>query len=335
MMQKYILLLLTELAKYISDVSVTTLVSVPPSLAAPTILYVSAGNTVAYIYYTHGTDTVTNYKYTTDGGTTFTLLTPASISNPLYIHGLTNGLTYAIQLEGYTDELSSSISNSLSVTPGEIHNYDDPLLYMSSYYTNLQNNEVPVFNVNFTSTFIAAVHGSVLSANDNNHSFNFIGGYILCNNQYNFTGNFALSVSVYPRNQAGMNTILANKSSNGGSGFAFGWNGTDNSLFLETTDNSSNTFISKSVSNVINLNTWQFVTVGFIQSENISLFYVNDLPVAVNSITTATNVNVNTSSFSVGAYLDGAHPMNGMIDRLGAWTVLCSAAMAQAIYNIW
>lgn len=74
-------------------------VTIPPRAVEITSYSVSSGQTSLVIangtQYV-GNSPITNYKYSLDGGTTWTTRTPASIGMPLTITGLNNGTTYSV-----------------------------------------------------------------------------------------------------------------------------------------------------------------------------------------------------------------------------------------------
>src|SRR6185295_9659219 len=68
---------------------------------APTITGITPGNgqlSVAFTAGGNGGSALTNYKYSTNGGSTFTTRSPASTASPLVITGLTNGTAYPVQI---------------------------------------------------------------------------------------------------------------------------------------------------------------------------------------------------------------------------------------------
>ncbi|MEY4131011.1 MAG: hypothetical protein RLZZ31_1135 [Actinomycetota bacterium] len=72
----------------------------PP--AAPTITGITQTATSLSVGFTapssNGGSTVTNYEYTTDGGTTWVAVSPASTSSPLSISGLAAGTSYSVAI---------------------------------------------------------------------------------------------------------------------------------------------------------------------------------------------------------------------------------------------
>ncbi len=96
---------------------------------APTSLSASAGNGEATISFTAPTDlstftqtgeednTITNYEYTLDNGTTWVALSPSDATSPVTISGLTNGTTYSVKLRAVNGVGAGLESTAVSVTP--------------------------------------------------------------------------------------------------------------------------------------------------------------------------------------------------------------------------
>lgn len=90
----------------------------PPD--APTSLVATPGNAQVSIAFTQGSDggsAITNYKYSTNNGTTFTAFSPADTASPVVITGLTNGTTYQIKLQAVNLAGVSPASDAISATP--------------------------------------------------------------------------------------------------------------------------------------------------------------------------------------------------------------------------
>jgi gliding motility-associated-like protein len=88
--------------------------------SAPTITSISTGNGSATINFTaptsDGGTPITNYEYTTDGGTTWTAFSPATTSSPVTITGLVNGTNYPFQLRALNVIGPGPASNTISKT---------------------------------------------------------------------------------------------------------------------------------------------------------------------------------------------------------------------------
>jgi DNA-binding beta-propeller fold protein YncE len=98
-------------------------VSFATAPAAPTSLVALRGYGSAEISFTAGSDggsAITNYKYSTDNGATWTAFSPAVTSSPVTIGGLTNGTTYNIKLRAVNSVGDGSVSDAVSVTPAVV-----------------------------------------------------------------------------------------------------------------------------------------------------------------------------------------------------------------------
>ena len=88
--------------------------------AAPTITGITPGNTSLSVAFTAGADggsAITNYKYSTDNGSTFTPVSPAATTSPILISGLTNGTTYQVQILAVNAVGDGAASSTVSGTP--------------------------------------------------------------------------------------------------------------------------------------------------------------------------------------------------------------------------
>jgi predicted RNA-binding protein with TRAM domain len=100
-----------------NDVSAT-----PATTAgAATITTITAGTQSLSVEFTaptsNGGTTITNYKYSTDGGTTFTAFSPTQTTSPLTVSGLTGGTTYSVQIKAVNAAGDGTASNTLTGTP--------------------------------------------------------------------------------------------------------------------------------------------------------------------------------------------------------------------------
>jgi len=89
--------------------------------SAPTITGITPGNgqlSVAFTAGATGGSAITNYKYSTNGGTSFTAVSPASTTSPIVITGLTNGTTYQVQIKAVNAIGDGAATASSSGTPG-------------------------------------------------------------------------------------------------------------------------------------------------------------------------------------------------------------------------
>ena len=83
---------------------------------APTVSSVSAGNTEASVAISpFGTET--NFEYSIDGGSNWVTRSPAAVTTPWVITGLTNGQSYSFTFRSSFRNLRSSATSASSVTP--------------------------------------------------------------------------------------------------------------------------------------------------------------------------------------------------------------------------
>jgi hypothetical protein len=92
-----------------------------PGPEAPTIDFITAGNTVLAVGFTKpesgGSPPIIGYEYSIDGGATWSLFGDADTSSPFILSGLTNGVSYPITLRSVSSIKPGASSNSLSGTP--------------------------------------------------------------------------------------------------------------------------------------------------------------------------------------------------------------------------
>lgn len=69
-----------------------------------------------------GLPLITNYQFSIDGGSSWSSVSPESITSPIYITGLVNGQTYYVKIRGSTDQIPSSLTQVTAVqaTPSNI-----------------------------------------------------------------------------------------------------------------------------------------------------------------------------------------------------------------------
>lgn len=88
--------------------------------AAPTINSITAGNTqlsVAFTAGNNGGSTITNYKYSTNGGSSFTACSPSQTTSPILITGLTNGTSYDVKILAVNIAGDGTASATTTATP--------------------------------------------------------------------------------------------------------------------------------------------------------------------------------------------------------------------------
>lgn len=88
--------------------------------AAPTINSITPGNTqlsVAFTAGNNGGSTITNYKYSTNGGSSFTACSPSQTTSPIVITGLTNGTSYDVKILAVNIAGDGTASATTTATP--------------------------------------------------------------------------------------------------------------------------------------------------------------------------------------------------------------------------
>jgi len=101
--------------------SSTTAATPRTTAGAPTALSVTPGNLQLTASFTApastGGSAITNYEYSTNGGTSFTAVSPASTSTSIVITSLLNGTSYNVQVRAVNAAGSGTATGSVSGTP--------------------------------------------------------------------------------------------------------------------------------------------------------------------------------------------------------------------------
>jgi predicted RNA-binding protein with TRAM domain len=88
--------------------------------SAPTITGITPGNQQLSVAFTAGSDggsAITNYKYSTDNGSNYTAVSPASTTSPILITGLTNGTTYDVKIRAVNAAGDGTATGTTQGTP--------------------------------------------------------------------------------------------------------------------------------------------------------------------------------------------------------------------------
>jgi len=107
--------------------------------SAPSALSSSVSGNTATISFTAGANggsAITNYQYSTDGGSTFSAFSPAVTASPVTISGLSYGSTYSIVLKAVNSAGNSTSSSALSVTVPPVDPFAPTALSAGSITTN-------------------------------------------------------------------------------------------------------------------------------------------------------------------------------------------------------
>lgn len=87
---------------------------------APSISAITCGNTSLSVAFTAGGangGTITNYEYSTDGGATFTAVSPSATTSPISITGLVNGTEYQVVIRALTSTKTGVDSAAVAGIP--------------------------------------------------------------------------------------------------------------------------------------------------------------------------------------------------------------------------
>ncbi len=96
--------------------SQTVIVQLPPAPVITTVASRTATSITINFTQTTNSATITNYKYSVDGGLTFTLLSPVRTVSPLTLSGLTSETTYDISIKAVSANGDSVASNEITDT---------------------------------------------------------------------------------------------------------------------------------------------------------------------------------------------------------------------------
>lgn len=325
----------------VSADSATVTVVVPFAPNPPILTYILPGNEEAYVYFTPGTGTITNYEYTTDSGTTYIAISPVDILSPVKVSGLTNDVLVTIGLRAKNPGGESGISNELSVTPTNTALPSDWLMYDPANVSSYSGSGSTVANVGsygaLSGTKVATVtwvDGTGLSRKvfDFNGSATYISYGAL-----DFGTSFTISAWVYPRIQSSINGLLANIGPNVNTqGFKVGWNSwmsTDKRMLFEAGGPGPVWGVPTSADNIIVLNEWQYITYAFSKTNSRIIFYRNGVPVDTADISTVAGVVTSTASFNIGSYVGGSYAMDAQLGFLKVFNSVLNAGQVQADYN--
>ncbi|MFZ4457084.1 MAG: fibronectin type III domain-containing protein [Bacteroidales bacterium] len=94
----------------------SAVVSATTTIAAPTSLVATPTTTSASIAFTAPSGTMTNYQYSTNGGTSYTACSPAVTGSPITISGLTANTAYQVMLKAQNATGVGAASTALTVT---------------------------------------------------------------------------------------------------------------------------------------------------------------------------------------------------------------------------
>jgi hypothetical protein len=104
---------------YVDDIEYANFLPGPPS--APTMGTITSGNSQLSVAFTapssNNGSSISNYEYSTNGGTSFTACSPAQTTSPIVITSLTNGTSYNVQIRAVNANGSGTATSSTAATP--------------------------------------------------------------------------------------------------------------------------------------------------------------------------------------------------------------------------
>jgi len=104
-----------------ATLSITTTTSAPPAPISLSSSQIGTNSvTVSFTQSSNGGNPITNYQYSTDGGSTFTSFSPAVTSSPVTITGLSSNTNYSIVLKPVNSIGIGASSSVLSVKTANI-----------------------------------------------------------------------------------------------------------------------------------------------------------------------------------------------------------------------
>jgi hypothetical protein len=325
-----------------SAASATVSVTIPSAPNAPTLTYILPGNGNAYVYFTAGTGTITNYEYTTDSGTTYTEISPADSLSPVLIPGLTNGTLATIGLRAKNPGGVSAISNELTVTPANNSVPSEWLMYDPANASSYSGSGSTVSNVGSFGALNGTKNVNVTWVDGVGLSrkvFDFSGtsGHNITFGALDFGASFTISAWVYPRLQSSINGILANIGPNVNTqGFKVAWNSwmsTDKRMLFEAGGPGPVWGVPTSADDTVVMNEWQYLTYAFNKTATRIIFYRNGVPVDTADISTVAGVVTSTSSFNIGSYIGGSFAMDAQLGFLKVFNSVLDAGQVLADFN--
>jgi hypothetical protein len=319
-----------------SDATSAILPAIP---GAPTIQYILAGDGVVYIYVTVGVGGIAdNYEYTTDSGTSYTAVSPAAITSPFMVSGLTNGVSTTFGVRAVNGVGNSTVSNYVSVTPVNPTTASPLLYYDPSNATSYSGSGSTVTSIGSgtaTGTKVAAV---TYNAAIKGGVFDFPGtnGAVITFPSYDFGNTISVTAWIYPRSQSNINGLFANAVANvSPNGFKFQWNFwlTSSRAISFQAGNGTVGGDDYTPNNIITYDTWQHVAYVFDRTNQKVIFFLNGQPtLAASDVTTVANINTN-AAFNIGGYMGGSYTMNAQLGYIKIFNSLLDATQVEADYT--
>ena len=131
--------------------------------AAPTITSITANDTQLSVAFTAGSDgnsAITNYEYSTDGGSSWTTRSPVATTSPIVISGLTNSTAYNVQLRAVN---AVGLGTATATTVGTTYLfYEDFANYDATATTSTTLATLPVMPNNVSLSRVSGWTGTFL-----------------------------------------------------------------------------------------------------------------------------------------------------------------------------
>jgi hypothetical protein len=319
-----------------SALSTATEASAP---TAPTLSTTLADDTAGYIYFYNADSSATNYMYSIDNGATFTALSPASITSPIKITGLTNGTSYTVKLRTLRGPDESVDSNGLSVTPVTPSSATAYLYYDPSNPSSYSGSGTTISNIgsygalngtmSASITYNASIASGILDFNGNS-------GVIITLPSINLGNTISVIGWVYPRSKANINGLFTNAAANvPTNGFKFQWNFwlTSSRAISFQAGNGTDGGDDHTPIDTITYNTWQHLAYVFDKTNQRIIMFLNGVPTIMSTDTiTVANINTNAQAY-IGGYAGGSFTMNAQLGYLKTFNTLLDATQVLADYN--
>jgi hypothetical protein len=311
--------------------------NVPPSgetaPGAPTLLYVLAGNSNIYVFYTPASGNIINYQYAINSGQPYITLT-SNITSPVIIPNLINSNSVNIALRAFNGGGFGTPSPFLSYTVLPLDNSFSAANFLvdptdSNCYSGSGSNVRNIGTISHTGGTIIGSIGYGTGSGISNNVFKMNGGYMSFQTSGGGVFNFlVITAWIYPStSNLGINSII------GGVTYNLGWSNT--SLVFATNVNVSPIVYTISASNVIVPNRWQHVSVIIDQkrsSNAIVLFTVNGNLVSSGNTITG-QLFTGGSRFFTSSYLFNA-ASNAMYGELGLVKIFINFISAGPAFTI-
>ena len=304
--------------------------------SAPTGLSATAGDGQTSITFTTGSNggsTITNYKYSINGGSSYTAFSPIDITSPVVITGLSNGTSYNIKLRAVNmvgDGAQSAVvtvtpaapgpSGTVAFDPGNVACYSGTGNTLSSIGTG------SALSGTMADVSYSASNGGYLGFNGSSSYISFP--------TYNFGNAFTLIAWVNPIEQTNINTLFATASANQETaGIKLGWNqwiANNKEMYYEGGNgNAGNASVSPS--GTMAMDAWQHITYVFDQSNRTISFYKNGVLLTDDNIQPVANIPMNETWY-IGSMF-GSYWMKANVGLLTIYPNLVNTTDILADYN--